>query len=159
MKLPTTYSTQPSPKLNKQYYFANINEALYVLLWIRSCYIFEWTPVWNSEIYKINMIQNSFIWTKHFERILLSHSQIKWRRLTVHFHWLAKNLNSHIRNSILNLQKLTNKKPTRCHLLFYCTSYRLNMFWTLLCSSSGARDYNVDYHIGRFVLGLLYVGG
>ena len=25
----------------------------------------------------------------------------------------------------------------------------------LLCPSSGARDYNVDYHIGRFVLGLL----
>ena len=22
-----------------------------------------------------------------------------------------------------------DKKPTRCHLLFYCTSYRLNMFW------------------------------
>jgi len=33
------------------------------------------------------------------------------------------------------------------------------MFRTLLCSSSGARDYDVDYHIGRFVLGLLYVGG
>jgi len=32
------------------------------------------------------------------------------------------------------------------------------MFRALLCSSSGARDYDVDYHIGRFVLGLLYVG-
>ena len=32
------------------------------------------------------------------------------------------------------------------------------MFRALLCPSSGARDYNVDYHIGRFVLGLLYVG-
>ena len=39
------------------------------------------------------------------------------------------------------------------------TSYSLNMFRALLCPSSGARDYNVDYHIGRFVLGLLYVGG
>ena len=47
------------------------------------------------------------------------------------------------------------KKPTGCHLLFYFTSYRLNMFRALLCPSSGARDYNVDYHIGRFVLGLL----
>jgi len=47
------------------------------------------------------------------------------------------------------------KKPTRCHLLFYCTSYRLNMFWALLCPSSGACDYDLDYHIGRFVLGLL----
>ena len=52
-----------------------------------------------------------------------------------------------------------NKKPNRCHLLFYCTSYRLNKFRALLCPSSGARDYNVDYHICRFVLGLLYVGG
>ena len=50
-------------------------------------------------------------------------------------------------------------KPTRCHLLFYCTSCRLNMFRALLCPSSGARDYDVDYYIGRFVLGLLYVGG
>ena len=33
------------------------------------------------------------------------------------------------------------------------------MFWALLCLSSGARDYNVDYNIGRFVLGLLCVGG
>jgi len=33
------------------------------------------------------------------------------------------------------------------------------MFRALLWPSSGARDYNVDYHIGRFVLGLLYVGG
>ena len=35
------------------------------------------------------------------------------------------------------------------------TSYGLNMFRALLCPSSGAREYNVDYHIGRFVLGLL----
>jgi len=28
------------------------------------------------------------------------------------------------------------------------------MFRALLCPSSGAHDYNVDYHIGRFVLGL-----
>jgi len=33
------------------------------------------------------------------------------------------------------------------------------MFRALLCPSSGARDYDVDYHIRRFVLGLLYVGG
>jgi len=29
------------------------------------------------------------------------------------------------------------------------------MFPALLCTSSGARDYNVDYYIGRLVLGLL----
>jgi len=51
------------------------------------------------------------------------------------------------------------KKPTRCHLIFHCTSYRLNMFWALLCPSSGASEYYVVYHIGHFVLGLLYVGG
>jgi len=58
-----------------------------------------------------------------------------------------------------HLVNVRNKNPTRCHLLYYCTFYRLNMFQTLLCPSSKARDYDVDYHIGRFVLGLLYVGG
>jgi len=33
------------------------------------------------------------------------------------------------------------------------------MFQALLCPSSGAHDNGVDYHIGRFVPGLLYVGG
>jgi len=32
------------------------------------------------------------------------------------------------------------------------------MFRALLCPSSEALDYDVDYHIGRIVLGLLYVG-
>ena len=50
------------------------------------------------------------------------------------------------------------KKRTRCHLIFYCTSYSLNMFQALLYPSSGARDYDV-YRIGHIVLGFLYVGG
>ena len=33
------------------------------------------------------------------------------------------------------------------------------MFRALLCPSSGARNYDVGYHIGRIVLGLLYSGG
>jgi len=33
------------------------------------------------------------------------------------------------------------------------------MFQELLCPSSGAHDYDVLYHIGSVVLGLLYVGG
>jgi len=33
------------------------------------------------------------------------------------------------------------------------------MFRAPLCTSSASRDYDVDYHIGRFVIGLLYVGG
>jgi len=36
------------------------------------------------------------------------------------------------------------QEPTRCYLLFYCTSYRLNMFRALLCPSSGAHDYDVS---------------
>jgi len=32
------------------------------------------------------------------------------------------------------------------------------MFRALICPSSGARDYDVVYHIGRVVLGLLCVG-
>ena len=60
-------------------------------------------------------------------------------------------------SDILQL-KTEEQKPTSCHLLFYCTSYRLNMFRALLCPSSGTGDYIVDYHIGLFVLGVLYVG-
>jgi len=33
------------------------------------------------------------------------------------------------------------------------------MFQALLCPSSGAHDFDVAYHIGHIVLGLLYVGG
>jgi len=33
------------------------------------------------------------------------------------------------------------------------------VFQALLCASPGAPDYNVFFHIGRAVLGLLYVGG
>ena len=50
------------------------------------------------------------------------------------------------------------KKPNRCHLIFYCTSYRFNMFRALLCPSFGARDYDV-YHAGRVILSLLCIGG
>ena len=43
-------------------------------------------------------------------------------------------------------------------LLFYFTSYVLDMFRTLIYPSSGACDYSVDYHIGRIVLGSMCVG-
>ena len=39
---------------------------------------------------------------------------------------------------------LGNKRPTLCHLLFYFTSYVLNMFRTLIYPSSGACDYSVE---------------
>ena len=34
-----------------------------------------------------------------------------------------------------------DEKLTRCHWMVYCTYNMLNMFRTLLCPSSGARDY------------------
>jgi len=33
------------------------------------------------------------------------------------------------------------EKPTRCLWMVYCTYNMLNMFWALLCPSSGACDY------------------
>jgi len=43
-----------------------------------------------------------------------------------------------------SLWLLKNKRPTLCHLLFYFTSYVLNMFRTLIYPSSGACDYSVE---------------
>ena len=43
-------------------------------------------------------------------------------------------------------------------LLFYFTSYVLNMFRTLIYPSSGGCDYFLNYHIGRIVLGSMCVG-
>jgi len=40
-------------------------------------------------------------------------------------------------------------------LMIHYTYDRLNMFRALLCPSSGAHDYNVDYHISSFALRLL----
>jgi hypothetical protein len=39
---------------------------------------------------------------------------------------------------------LKNERPTWCHLLFYFTSYVLNMYRTLIYPSSGACDYVVE---------------
>ena len=43
-----------------------------------------------------------------------------------------------------NRQQFKNKRPAYCHLLFYFTSYVLNMFRTLKYPSSGACDYSVE---------------
>jgi len=40
--------------------------------------------------------------------------------------------------------QLKNTRPTWCHLIFYFTSYVLNMFRTLIYPSSGAGDYSVE---------------
>ena len=39
---------------------------------------------------------------------------------------------------------MKNKRTTWCHLLFYFTSYVLNMFQTLIYPSSGACNYSVE---------------
>ena len=49
-------------------------------------------------------------------------------------------------------------KPTWCHLLFYFTSYALNMFRTLIYPSSGACDYSVELPHWSCVLGSMCVG-
>jgi len=43
-----------------------------------------------------------------------------------------------------SLWQLKNKRRTWCHLLFYFTSYLLNMFRALIYPSSGACDYSVE---------------
>ena len=68
---------------------------------------------------------------------------------------LAQNTNKWRATVNTKMNNWRVEAPTRCHLWFYCTSYRLNMFRALLCPLSWARDYDVDYHIGRFGLGLL----
>jgi hypothetical protein len=50
------------------------------------------------------------------------------------------------------------EEPTRCYLVFYYISDRLNMFRAPLCPSSRAHDYTADYHMGRLILRLLMVG-
>jgi len=42
------------------------------------------------------------------------------------------------------IKELKNKRPTWCHLLFYFTSYVLNMFRTLIYPSSWACDYAAE---------------
>jgi len=42
--------------------------------------------------------------------------------------------------------RIKNQLDATCY--FVVLPYKLNMFRALLCPSSGARDYDVDYHIG-----------
>jgi len=53
---------------------------------------------------------------------------------------------------------LKNKRPTWCQLLFYFTSYVLNMFRKLIYPSSGACDYSVELPHWSIVLGSMCVG-
>ena len=51
-----------------------------------------------------------------------------------------------------------NRRPALCHLLFYFTSYAINMFRTLIYPSSGAYDYSVELPHWSCVLGSMFVG-
>ena len=44
--------------------------------------------------------------------------------------------------NIQSTSLLTSERPTWCHLIFYFTSYLLNMFRTLIYPSSGACDWS-----------------
>jgi len=68
-------------------------------------------------------------------------------------HWRQQS--SHFRISLFP----KNNDQTDATYYFIVLLIGSKMFRTLLCPSSGARDYNVDYHISRYVLGLLYFGG
>ena len=108
----------------------------------------------NDTTPQVSILQNShLLLTKTTPQVSIR--QLSQLLLSLHCFFLNPFTLSH-HNSVRSILILKNKKkPTRCHLLFYCTSYKLNMFRAILCPSSGARDYDVDYHIGRFVLGLL----
>jgi len=56
------------------------------------------------------------------------------------------------------LRQLKNRIPTSCHLLFYFTSYGLNMFRILIYPSSGACDCAAELPHWCFVLGSMCVG-
>ena len=78
---------------------------------------------------------------------------ILWR-LLCHQYWvglplfwyMAPYIQKQIAESLFNNKRrwLKNKRPTWCHLLFYFTSYVLNMFRTLIYPSPGACDYSVE---------------
>jgi len=56
-------------------------------------------------------------------------------------HYLTSNVSEHLHASTFYLK---NKRQTWWNLLFYFTSYVLNMFRTLIYPSSGACDYSVE---------------
>ena len=70
------------------------------------------------------------------------HSKKKWARCDQNVYWAACNVFVLLYNCriLLKLEfcRLTNEKPTWCHLLIYFTYYALNMFRTLIYPSSGA---------------------
>ena len=70
--------------------------------------------------------------------------------MAVYWRWQVLGVSHRAFMSILRLLDraslwyLRNKRPTWCHLLFYFTSYVLNMFQALIYPSSGACDCSVE---------------
>jgi len=114
----------------------------------------------GSMLHEVQIERNSFtekdITIQTFDKITRHINTFKGRMCTTYicvlFETMHNMVNIHQKFREAKSVIPEEYKPTRCHLLLYCTSYRLNMFRALLCPSSGARVYNVDYYIGRFVL-------
>jgi len=80
---------------------------------------------------------------------LTSHLILRSEVLPIYLHGGTKRINTPCGQNA----GLKNKRPTWCHLLFYFTSYVLNMFRTLIYPSSGACDYAVELsHLSFFFL-------
>ena len=73
-------------------------------------------------------------WRTHVQWITDRVSMLKWKGYNL----------SCILQTARQLIRLKNERPTWCHLLFYFTSYVLNMFRTLTYPSSGACDCVVE---------------
>jgi len=75
-------------------------------------------------------------------------ARVKWGSMRVSFNFLVT---SPVFDVWLTLHRssIWNKKPTRCHLVLYLfLLYKLlNMFRATLCTSSGAEDLVVFFHV------------
>ena len=98
-----------------------------------------------SEDYSLNGVKPLHTLAK-----LQIYPRIRWTSYTI-FNFLENDCIEHVwtlndKNIICQTHHLLlkNKRPTWCHLLFYFTSYVLNMFRTLIYPSSGACDYSVE---------------
>jgi len=81
---------------------------------------------------------NSHAWQKHVKNYRVSGY---YRPVAL---VLSFDRNIRFLKTDLMLFQLKNKRPTWCHLLFYFTSYVLNMFRALIYPSSGACGYSVE---------------
>ena len=82
--------------------------------------------------------------SKGFQNIV-KHKRLFWKLYSHLLNTVQSPLHALDSYNRLNyLKLLKNERPTWCHLLFYFTSYVLNMFRTLIYPSSGACDCVVE---------------